>query len=1069
MIERVIRAALEQRLIVLLAVAVLIAAGIASFNHLPIDAFPDVTPVQVQVITRAPSLAPPEIERLVTFPLEIELTNLPGKTELRSVSRFGLSVITVVFEDTIDPYFARQLVLERILRARSSLPPSAEPVLGPVSTGLSEVFMYLVEGATQTLMDLRTLQDWVIRPMLRAVPGLADVDTLGGLAKQYEVLVDPDRLTSFGLALRQVHAAVAGNNQNAGGSYIEQGGDKLVVYGVGLARSAADLEQIVVAAHKGTPIYLRDVAQVRQGTAIRLGGVTRDGKGEVLEGIAVMLRGGNSREVVSAVTDKVELINRVLPSDVSVVPFYDRIELIGRALDVVERALLEGAAIVMLVLYLFLRNLRGALVVALTLPLATLATFIIMQQVGLSANLMSLGGLAISLGMMVDAAIVQVENVERHLSEPGMGSGTVCRDGPEGAAHKRFLTPCTLLADRLPVVLRAVLEVRRPSLFGELIIALTFVPLLTLQGMEGKMFVPLAMTVVIALFSSLVLSMTVVPVLAAVLMKPRTAQEGGPVLAHGRQLYRRLLEGAIRRTGFVILAAAGVLVAGAALVPFIGREFVPIMDEGSIVVNLVRLPSIGLSESLKISGEVERFLLEIPDVRSVVTRTGANELGTDPMGMELSDMYILLKPKSEWQARSKAEIEKQVRRRLEQVPGISFGLSQPIAMRVDELVSGVRSQVAVKLFGDDLETLRVKADEIARVLRQVSGISDLRVEQVSGLYYLKLDIDRAKIARHGINVAEVTEVIEAIGGGIAAGEVFEGQWRFPIMVRFPDDRRTDVDTIAALWVTTPDGSRIPLRDLADIRIMEGPAQISREHASRRIVIEANVVGRDLVGAVEEAQTGVARLVRFPPGYYVTWGGQFENQQKAMARLAVVVPLVIGLIFVLLYFTFGNLRHAALILLAIPFAMVGGLVALLVGGLYLSVPASVGFIALFGVAVLNGVVKIAYITQLREQGMSLDEAVLTGMVLRLRPVLMTAVVAVMALLPLLLATGPGSEIQRPLATVVIGGLFSSTALTLVVLPVLYRWIEQKTDTRLSRTPAADAACEPVSTLTVSDTV
>jgi cobalt-zinc-cadmium resistance protein CzcA len=1023
MIERLIRTALAQRLIVLLAVLGLIVSGVAAFRHLPIDAFPDVTPVQVQVITKAPSLAPAEIERLVTFPLEIELTNLPGKMELRSVSRFGLSVITVVFEDRMDIYFARQLVLERLLQARSRLPQNAEPVLGPVSTGLSEVFMYLVEGSTQTLMELRTLQDWVIRPMLRAVPGLADVDTLGGLAKQYEVLVDPNRLTSFGLTLRQVQAAVAGNNQNAGGSYIEQGGDKLVVHGVGLARSARDLEQIVVAAHKGTPIYLRDVAQVRQGAAIRLGGVTRDGKGEVLEGIAVMLRGGNSREVVSAVKDKVELINRVLPAGVKIVPFYDRIELVARALETVEQALLEGVAVVILVLYLFLRNLRGAIVVALTLPLAMLATFLIMQQVGLSANLMSLGGLAISLGMIVDAAIVQVENVERHLSEQTKG---------------RTL----LLADRLPVVLRAVLEVRRPSLFGELIIALTFVPLLTLQGMEGKMFIPLAMTVVIALLSSLALSMTVVPVLAAILMKPRAATEGGRLLERVRSRYRRLLEGAIRRTGLVVLAAVGLLAGGAALVPFIGREFVPIMDEGSIVVNMMRLPSISLTESLKISGEVERVLLEIPDVRSVVSRTGANELGTDPMGMELSDMYVLLKPDSEWQAQSKGEIEAQVRQRLEQVPGIAFGLSQPISMRVDELVSGVRSQVAVKLFGDDLETLRMKADEIVRELRQVRGMVDLRVEQVSGLYYLKLDIDRAKIARHGINVAEITEVIEAVGGGIAAGEVFEGQWRFPIMVRFPDAQRADVETISALWVTAPDGSRIPLRELADIRIVEGPAQISREHASRRIVIEANVVGRDLVGAVEDAQTAVSRQVQLPPGYYVTWGGQFENQQKAMARLAVVVPLVIGLIFLLLFFTFGNLRQAALILLAIPFAMIGGLLALMLGGLYLSVPASVGFIALFGVAVLNGVVKIAYINQLREQGMSLDEAVLTGMVLRLRPVLMTAVVAMMALIPLLLASGPGSEIQRPLALVVIGGLFSSTGLILVVMPVLYRWMEQR---------------------------
>ncbi len=1027
--ETLLRISLEQRLIVLLTVVVLIVGGVVAFTHLPIDAFPDVTPVQVQVITRAPALAPPEIERLVTFPLEVELINLPGKTELRSVSRFGISVITVVFEDTVDIYFARQLVFERLVQARSRLPQGAEPLLGPVSTGLSEVFMYVVEGPSRDLRDLRTLHDWVIRPMLRAVPGLADVDTLGGLAKQYEVLVDPNRLTSLGLTLRQVQSAVMENNQNAGGSYIERGGDKLVVTGQGLARSIEDLERIVVAAHQGTPVYLRDVAQVRQGHAVRLGGVTRDGTGEVLEGIAVMLREGNSREVVSAVKDKVALINRVLPTGVTISPFYDRIELVARALATVERALLEGAAVVVLVLYLFLRNVRGSLVVALMLPLATLTTFLIMQRIGLSANLMSLGGLAISLGMIVDAAIVQVENVERHLSE-----------------HSNRQVALKTVSERLPVVLRAVLEVRRPSLFGELIIALTFVPLLALQGIEGKMFTPLAVTVVIVLLSSLVLSMTVIPVLALLLMRPRLAKEGGGFLAQGRRWYRRFLEGAIRKTGLMVMAAGGLLLGGMALIPFIGREFVPVMDEGAIVVNLVRLPSISLSESLKISGEVERLLLEIPDVRSVVSRTGANELGTDPMGMELSDMYVLLRPESEWTVRSKHEIEEQVRTRLEQVPGIAFGLSQPIAMRVDELVSGVRSQVAVKLFGEDLTVLRVKADEIARVLRQVRGLSDLRVEQVSGLYYLKIEINRSKVARHGINVADITRVIEAAGAGLEAGDVFEGQWRFPIMVRFPDDRRADVESIAALWVTAPDGARIPLRELADIYIAEGPAQISREQASRRIVVEANVVGRDLVGAVEEAQVAVADLVPLPSGYYVAWEGQFENQQHAMARLALVVPLVIGLIFLLLFLTFGNLRQAALILLAIPFAMIGGLAALLVGGLYLSVPASVGFIALFGVAVLNGVVKIAYINQLRAEGLPLDEAVLTGMVLRLRPVLMTALVAALGLTPLLLASGPGSEIQRPLATVVIGGLISSTLLTLFVLPVLYRWIEERVERR-----------------------
>ncbi|MDX2251994.1 MAG: CusA/CzcA family heavy metal efflux RND transporter [Nitrospira sp.] len=1029
MIERLIHTSLEQRVIVLLVAVGLIVGGVFAFRSLPIDAFPDVTPVQVQVITRAPSLAPPEIERLVTFPLEIELINLPGKTELRSVSRFGISVITVVFDDTVDNYFARQLVLERLVQVRSQLPAEAVPVLGPASTGLSEVFMYLVEGPSQSLQELRTLHDWVIRPMLRAVPGLADVDTLGGLSKQYQVVVDPNRLTSLGITLRQVQAAVMENNQNAGGSYIERGGDKLVISGQGLARSAEDLARIVVTAHQGTPVYLQDVAEIRQGSAVRLGGVTRNGQGEVLEGITVMLHGGNSRQVVSAVKDKISLINRVLPDGVVITSFYDRGELVAKALDTVERALLEGAVVVVLVLYLFLRNLRGALVVALTLPLATLATFVIMQRVGLSANLMSLGGLAISLGMIVDAAIVQVENVERHLGERSEGRGTL------GA-----------VSERLPLVLRAVLEVRRPSLFGELIIALTFLPLLTLQGIEGKMFIPLALTVVIVLLSSLILSMTVIPVLAVILMRPRLIVGESLLLARGRNFYRWLLEGAIRRTSLVVILASVVLVAGIALLPFIGREFAPIMDEGSIVVNLVWLPSIGLTESLKISGQVEQVLLELPDVRSVVSRTGANELGTDPMGMELSDMYVLLKPESEWKARSKQDIEEQVRHRLEQVSGIAFGLTQPIAMRVDELVSGVLSQLAIKLFGENLDILRAKAEEIERVLRRIKSLSDLRVEQIAGLYYLRLDINRSKVARHGINVADITEVIEALGAGIGAGQVFEGQWRFPIAVRFPDERRADIESIKALWVTAPGGSRIPLQELADIHIMEGPAQISREQASRRIVIEANVVGRDLVGAVEEAQTMVANLVQLPPGYYVTWGGQFENQQRAMARLAIVVPIVIALIFLLLFLTFGNIRQVGLILLAIPFAMVGGLAALLIGGLYLSVPASVGFIALFGVAVLNGVVKISYINQLRQQGMPLDEALLSGMVLRLRPILMTALVAALGLTPLLLASGPGSEIQRPLATVVVGGLISSTLLTLIVLPVLYRWVEQREEKR-----------------------
>lgn len=1023
MIDRVLRFSLHQRSLILLAAAAVIAGGLWAFGRLSIDAFPDVTPVQVQVITRAPSLSPPEIERLVTFPLEIELLTLPGKLELRSVSRFGLSVITVVFEHDVDAYFARQLVLEKVIQARPRLPQGADPMLGPVSTGLGEVYMYVVEGPGRSLTELRTLQDWVIRPMLRGVPGLADVDTLGGIAKQYQIVVDPDRLTSLGLTLRHITAAVEGNNQNAGGSYIERGGDKLVIHGIGLARSIADLEQIIVAARSGTPVYLRDVATVREGPAVRLGGATRDGNGEVVAGIAVMLRGGNSRAIVGRVKERVELINRILPAGVRIVPFYDRTDLVARALTTVERALLEGALTITAVLYLFLRNFRGASVVALTLPLATLAAFLIMQRAGLSANLMSLGGLAISLGMIVDAAIVQVENIERYLANLPAGTG------------RRII-------DRIPIILRAVLEVRRPSLFGELIIALTFLPLLTLERMEGHMFAPLALTVIIALLASLLLSMTVVPVLAAIVMRPHQRAVNDGLMAQARRSYRRILAHALRHSRAVVSASIALLLLAGALLPFIGREFMPTMEEGTIVVNLRRQPSIGLTESLAITGAVERLLLEIPEVRPVISRTGANELGTDPMGMELSDLFVLLKPRAEWQARSMEALEERIRRTLARVPGIEFGLSQPIAMRVDELTSGIRSEVAVKLFGDDLNLLQAKANEIARVLARVPGVADLRVERVEGLYYLKIDIDRARIARYGINVADITELIHATGAGIEAGDLFEGQWRFPIVVRLPEDRRADVEAIGALWVAAPDGSRIPLRELGDIRIVEGPAQISREDASRRIAIEFNVVNRDLVGTVEEAKASVASSVQLPPGYYLMWGGQFEYQQRAMARLTVVVPLVIGLIFLLLFFTFGTLRHAGLIVLTIPFAAVGGVLALLIGGLYLSVPASVGFLALFGVAVLNGLVMISYMNHLREEGASLERAVVAGAALRLRPVLMTALVTALGLTPLLLISGPGSEIQRPLAAVVIGGLLSSTVLTLIVLPVVYQLMEQR---------------------------
>jgi cobalt-zinc-cadmium resistance protein CzcA len=1025
MLEQLIKASLHQCLMVLLVTVLMIGAGLWAFQALPIDAFPDVTTVQVQVITKVPALSPLEVERLVTFPLEIELANLPGKTELRSVSKFGLSVITVVFADSVDIYFGRQLVLEKVIQAKDRLPSGAEPTLGPVSTGLGEVYQYIVEGPGKSLMELRTLQDWIVRPFLRTVPGLADVDTLGGVPKQYQVLVDPEALTSFALTLHQVYQAVAENNTNASGSYIERGGDKFVVYGIGLARSIEDLERIVVSAHKGTPVYLKNVARVQEGGGIRLGAVTRGGEGEVVSGIAVMLRGENSLKVVERVKEKVKVINGLLPLGVEVVPYYERTKLTTQALDTVKKALMEGAVIVIVVLYLFLRNLRGPLVVALTFPLATLATFLVMHTFGLSANLMSLGGLAISLGMIADAAIIQVENVDRHLSQDH--GGTDRRD------H-----------GRLGTILPAVLEVLRPSLFGVLIIALTFLPILALEGMEGKMFRPLALTVIMALLSSLLLSVTVIPVLCSLLLQRWTGSGEARWFEELKRLYGNMLRWTLAHGHLVVVSATVALLLSLALFPFIGKEFVPTMDEGSIVISLIRLPSIALTESLHITGKVEQLLRQIPEVRTVVSRTGANELGTDPMGMEASDMYVLLKPRAEWRVRSKAEIEDRIREMLKQVPGIAYGLSQPIQMRVDELVSGIRSAVAVKLFGEDLEILKNKGDEIAKLVALVSGVTDVRAEQIAGLYYLQMDIDRARIARYGINVADVSNVIETAVGGKPAGEIFEGQRRFPVVVRFPVERRNNPETIGALLVSSPDGSQIPLRELAQIQIVEGPAQVSREDARRRRVIEFNVERRDLVGTVEEAEARVASEVKLPPGYYITWGGQFENQQRAMARLSIVVPLAIALIFLLLFFAFGTVRHAALIILNIPFALIGGIVVLWLSRLYLSVPASVGFIALFGVAVLNGVVLVSYFNRLRDEGRPIEEAILNGAVLRLRPILMTALVTMTGLIPLLLATGPGSEVQRPLAVVVIGGLFSSTVLTLLVLPVVYRWLEERAE-------------------------
>jgi heavy metal efflux system protein len=1027
MVEKLIRFALSQRLLIVIAVVALVVFGGYSYTKLPIDAFPDVTNVQVQIITTVPGRSPEEVEKFVTFPIETQMAGLPKVSDIRSLSKFGLSLVTVVFDDSVDTYFARQLVLERLIEAKEKLPSGAEPVMGPISTGLGEIYQYTIEKpgggvlTTNDLMDIRTVQDWIVRPMLKTVPGVTDVNSFGGMVKQYQVVVDPDRLKKYQVGMREAFEAVARNNANAGGNIIERASEQYIVRGVGLITSLQDLGNIVITADRGTPVYLRDIADVRIGPGtFRQGAVVKDGKGEAVAGIVLMLKGASGKEVVTGVKRKVDEMNKsgVLPAGLKIKPFYDRTDLVEKSIGTVTGALGEGAILVIIVLYLFLRNARASLVVALTLPFSVLATFIVMGQMGISANLMSLGGLAISLGMIADAAIIQVENVQRHLSEGGVEK------------HK------------IQTVFDAVLEVRKPSLFGELIIALTFLPIMTLTGIEGKMFSPLALTVVIALLSSLVLSIFAIPVLCSFFLKPGREKESF-IVRGVKKVYLPAVRWTVSHVKTVVLVSVAFLAVCLAMFPFIGKEFIPTMDEGTLTPQVIRLPSVSLTESIEMEKKAQQVLLKFPEVMAVVSKIGAAEIATDPMGPNLSDPILVLKPKREWKSAStKEELVEKMRHELEKIPGIGLNMTQPIALRVDELISGVKSQLAIKLFGDDMNVLREKAEEIARVVGKVRGVEDLRVEQTSGQPYLTVTTDRNQIARYGINAADINNIVETAIGGKVATDVLEGDKRFQVVLRFPQERRNSVETIGNILIRTPNGSSVPLAQVAKIGMSEGPVQISRERGKRRIVVECNVVDRDIASFVEEARDTIEKEIKLPSGYYVTWGGAFENQQRAMKRLAIVVPVTIAFILFLLFITFKSFRLAFLVLMTLPFALTGGILALLISGQYLSVPASVGFIALFGVAVLNGMVLVSYINNLREEGLRMHEAVLLGCERRLRPVLMTALVAILGLVPLLFATGPGSEIQRPLAAVVVGGLFTSTIMTLLVLPTLYRLFEGK---------------------------
>lgn len=1042
MINAILDFSVRQRLLVILAMVVLVGLGAMALKKIPIDAFPDVTNVQVQVLATAGGMSPPEVEQLVTRPIEIQMAGLPRLEEVRSVSKIGLCAITIVFEDGVDDYFARQLVSERLQSVRGNLPAGVEVNLGPITTGLGEVFQYTLVSTDPKIdaIGLRTIQDYIVRPLLRTVPGVTEVNSFGGLTKQYQVIINPDRLTSHGVTLAQVFEALEKNNSNASGNFIEHGSEQYVVRGLGLVKDEKDIGNIIVAKQNHTPVFVSDVAEVKIGSELRQGAVTANGEGEAVAGIVLMLKGASGRDVVEAVKKKLPAIQKALPKGVTLVPFYDRTDLVQKAIHTVTKALGEGAIFVLIVLIVLLADVRSAIVVTLVLPLAALFAFIMMKWFGLSANLMSLGGLAIGIGMMADAAVVMVENIHRHLTEKS-----------DEVRHEH--------AGKVETVLYAAKEVGRPVVFGIFIIILVFLPLFTLQGFEGKMFSPLAFTISFGLLGSLILSLTMVPMLCTFFLRQAPHDRDPFHIRWLKNGYLALLKPAVRYPALVVIPAVLALVGAFALVPRIGTEFLPSLDEGSIAVQTFRIPSISLTESLRLQTKAEKILKRFPEVIDVVSKTGRADIASDPMGVEVSDVIVTLKPKEEWKTgKTKDELVEEMRVALAELPGVASSFSQPIALRVDELVSGVKSAIGIKIFGDDLEVLKQKGDAVARVLGKVQGAADVAVEKVSGLAYLQIEIDRDKIARYGINVADVQDVIEAAIGGKEASKVYDGVKVFGLAVRFPEAARNDVEPIREVLIPAPSGALIPLGQLAKVHVTEGPAQISREMGQRRIVVECNVTGRDIGGFVAEAQQKIDAAVKLPPGYIMTWGGQFENQQRAMKRFAIVVPITIAAIFLLLFSSFHSVKQAFLIIMNIPFAMIGGIVAVYLGGFNLSVSASVGFIALFGVAVLNGVVMVSYFNELRREGVSVDLAVIQGAVLRLRPVLITASAAGLGLIPMLFASGPGSEIQKPLAAVVIGGLVSSTLLTLFILPALYRVFERKARPLVAPLPNPPATTE-----------
>ncbi|KAF0809151.1 cobalt/zinc/cadmium efflux RND transporter permease [Alcanivorax sp. S71-1-4] len=1038
MIDAIVRLSIERRYLMLSLILLLIGAGLWSYQRLPIDAVPDITNVQVQINTEAPGYSPLEAEQRITFPVETALYGLPGLEYTRSLSRYGLSQVTVVFEEGTDLYFARNLINERLAAIASALPPGLSPQMGPIATGLGEIFVYTVDAAPDSTQPngepwdaiaLREVQDWIIKPQLAQVRGVVEINTIGGYDKQYHVTPDPQRLLQFGVTMEQVSEALRRNNSNQGAGYIERNGQQLLVRSPGQLASLVDIENVVIRQLAGTPVRVGDVADVAIGRELRTGAATRDGHEAVL-GTAMMLVGENARTVARALADRLNDIKSSLPPGVEVETVYDRTTLVDKTIATVQKNLLEGALLVIAVLFLLLGNFRAALITAAVIPLAMMATLFGMVKTGVSANLMSLG--ALDFGLIVDGAVIIVENCIRRLSQ---------------AQHQGTLP----LRERLQCVFEATTEVIRPSLFGVAIITVVYIPIFSLTGVEGKMFHPMAATVVMALLAAMLLSLTLVPAAVATFMTGTVSEKESPVIRAGKSVYRPLLEWALRLRHAVVAAALVLVLACGWLLSTLGSEFIPQLDEGDIALHAMRIPGTGLEQSVAMQALLEQRIKAFPEVDKVFAKIGTPEVATDPMPPNVADNFVILKPRSEWPdpSRLKADLVAEMEAALEKLPGNNYEFTQPIQMRFNELISGVRADLGIKVFGDDLEQLVATANDILAVLQDVEGAAGARVEQVTGLPMLSVIPRRLALARYGLTVDALQTLVATSIGGEQAGLIYEGDRRFELVVRLPEDLRRDIDRLAFLPVPLPDGGYVPLEEVAELDIRPAPAQISRENGKRRVVVTANVRGRDLGGFVEEVKARIGQDVTVPSGYWLDYGGTFEQLQSASQRLAIVVPVTLAVIIGLLVMAFGSFRDALIIFTGVPLALTGGVLALWLRDMPLSISAGVGFIALSGVAVLNGLVMVSFIRDLWHQTGDLRHAVIEGALVRLRPVLMTALVASLGFVPMALNTGTGAEVQRPLATVVIGGIISSTLLTLVVLPVLYHWWHGKN--RQTQTP------------------